>query len=217
MFISCANSENNVTPSTGLSYPFKKLLSSVRKARRSYHRRRCNGKCNRYNGNIAPVPTFVYNSRKNGKNQKRRHGFWATLYKNIRPKFELKRLKICCTRTWYVRPISWKYGFEKKSKTVSETFLRLIEIKTTRRESNCLRHTNKRPNLLHSDADMTRCQINTVSRGNLTLHFSSTRHRCWSLAPKVNCYCRIGSVSSQFPKFSFLWLVICTMNRPKQS
>ena len=40
------------------------------------------------------------NSRKNGKHQKRLQGFWATLYRNILnlPKFELKRLKIGCTR-----------------------------------------------------------------------------------------------------------------------
>ena len=36
---------------------------------------------------------------------------------------------------------------------------------------------------------------NTLLRGNLTLHFSFTRHRCWSLDLKVNCYCRIGSVT----------------------
>ena len=36
---------------------------------------------------------------------------------------------------------------------------------------------------------------NAVPRGNLTLNFSSTRHRCWSPAPKVNCYCTIGSVA----------------------
>ena len=29
---------------------------------------------------------------------------------------------------------------------------------------------------------------NTVPHGNLTEHFRSTRHRCWSLAPKVSCY-----------------------------
>ena len=34
---------------------------------------------------------------------------------------------------------------------------------------------------------------NTVPRGNLTLRFTSTRHRCWSLVPKVGCYCTIGS------------------------
>ena len=34
---------------------------------------------------------------------------------------------------------------------------------------------------------------NTVPRGNLTLHFSSTRHRCWSLVPKVSYYYIIGS------------------------
>ena len=34
---------------------------------------------------------------------------------------------------------------------------------------------------------------NTVPRGNLTLRFSSTRHRCWSLVPNVSCYCTIGS------------------------
>ena len=34
---------------------------------------------------------------------------------------------------------------------------------------------------------------NTVPRGNLTLRFSSARHRCWSLLPNVSCYCTIGS------------------------
>ena len=58
---------------------------------------------------IAPIPSSVYNARKNKKNQKRRHGFWATLYRNILFKFELKWLKISCTQTSSVRPISWKY------------------------------------------------------------------------------------------------------------
>ena len=49
--------------------------------------------------NIVLVPSFVYNSRKNGKNQKHRHCFWASLYRNILTKFELERLKIRCTRT----------------------------------------------------------------------------------------------------------------------
>ena len=47
---------------------------------------------------------------------------------------------------------------------------------------------------------------NIVLHINLTIHFSSTKHRCcWSLSPKVSCYCGIGSVSFQFPEFSFLW------------
>ena len=31
---------------------------------------------------------------------------------------------------------------------------------------------------------------------------------------KISCYCRIESVSSQFPDFLFLWLVTFIMNRP---
>ena len=47
---------------------------------------------------------------------------------------------------------------------------------------------------------------NIVLHINLTIHFSSTKHRCcWSLSPKVSCYCGIGSVSFQFAEFSFLW------------
>ena len=41
--------------------------------------------------NIPPLPSFVYNSRKKGKNQKRPHGFRATFYGSILAKFELKR------------------------------------------------------------------------------------------------------------------------------
>ena len=102
--------------------------------------------------NIAPVPSFVYNSRKNGKNQYRRRGFWATLYGNILPKFKLKWLKIRCTRTLNVRPSSWKYSLEKTSKTASETFFRLNEIKSTSRENNYLQFTNKRLNLLRNNS-----------------------------------------------------------------
>ena len=52
---------------------------------------------------------------------------------------------------------------------------------------------------------------------NLIRHLCSTRHcYSWSLAPMISCYCRIKSVLSQFPEFSFPWLVICIMNRPKQ-
>ena len=71
---------------------------------------------------------------------------------DILPKFELKRLKIRCTRTYNVCPISWIYSFQKKSKTVSETFFRLNEIKTTRRENSYLRFTNKRLNLPHNNS-----------------------------------------------------------------
>ena len=102
--------------------------------------------------NITPVPSFVYNSRKNKKNQKRWHGFWATLHRNILPKFELKWLKICCTRTENVRSISWQYTFKKRSKTASETFFRLNEIKSTRCENIFLRFTNKRLNLLRNSS-----------------------------------------------------------------
>ena len=102
--------------------------------------------------NIAPVPSFVYNTRKNGKNQYRRRGFWATLYGNILPKFKLKWLKIRCTRTLNVRPSSWKYSLEKTSKTASETFFRLNEIKSKRRGNNNLQFTNKRLNLLHNNS-----------------------------------------------------------------
>ena len=50
-----------------------------------------------------------------------------------------------------------------------------------------------------------KCDLcHTALHGNLTVHFSSTWHRSWSLAPKVSYYCSIGSVSSQFTDFSFL-------------
>ena len=158
--------------------------------------------------NIAPVPSFVHNSRKNEKNQKR-----LQCYGNSLPKFELKRLKICCTRTWQVRQEmgSWCVQFlenivsRKRAKQFlacrpgvfffcvlrgereawvacegeqrshasrsrscialgplirllcrlsfeqSETFSRLNELKTTRRESYYLLFTNKRLNSLHNN------------------------------------------------------------------
>ena len=64
------------------------------------------------------------------------------------------------------------------------------DCKSTRRENNYLWFTNKRLNLLHNNSTqmLTRCQIIlNIPNGNLTIHFSSTRHHCWSLAPKVSC------------------------------
>ena len=46
---------------------------------------------------FPPAPSFVYDSRKNRKNHKRRHCLWATLYRHLLAKFELKRLKTRCT------------------------------------------------------------------------------------------------------------------------
>ena len=73
--------------------------------------------------NIPPVPSFVYNSRKNGKKQKRRPRFWAILYhwehshqilaKTVENSMHMN---LKCASNFL------KYSFEKKSKTVSETF-----------------------------------------------------------------------------------------------
>ena len=52
-----------------------------------------------------------------------------------------------------------------------------------------------------------------------TLYFpTASLHPGVLAAPKVSCYCSIGSVSSQFLEFSFLRVIICiiTCNRPKQ-
>ena len=54
--------------------------------------------------------------QKERENQKRRHGFWATLYRNILPKFELKWLKIRCTRTLNVCQVLENIVSRKRAK-----------------------------------------------------------------------------------------------------
>ena len=148
--------------------------------------------------------------------------------------------------------ISWKYSFEKKSKTVLDTFFRLNEITTTGRESNYLRFTNKRLSLLHNNGAqmLTRQDVNYCSEREFEATFQFYQALLLAPAPKVSCYCTIGSVacvasvsveqrteschsllpncterlatravgsvSSEFLEFSFLWLVPTFMNRSKQ-
>ena len=102
--------------------------------------------------------------------------------RSVLPKVQLKWLKIGCMQTLNMHPISWKYSFEKKSKTILtiQTFFWLNEIKTTRHENNYLQFTNKRLDLLHNNSAqmLTRQDVKYCSVWvNLMVHFSSTRHR----------------------------------------
>ena len=102
--------------------------------------------------NIAPVPSFVYNSKEREKPKTPTQFLSYIIYQEHSPQIWAKTEENLLHANLKRAPISWKYSFEKKSKTVSETFLQLNEIKTTRCENSYLQFTNKRLNLLHNNS-----------------------------------------------------------------
>ena len=103
--------------------------------------------------NIAPVPSFVYNSRK-----------------NILPKFDFLK-------------IPWNIVSRKRAKQFQRRSSGWMRLKQQGvRIITCGLQTNASTYFITIARKCWPDKLsNTVPHGNLTLHFSSTRHRCCSL------------------------------------